>query len=169
MDIHPAHAPAFAEYKTNILNDYRADQAPALLMKKTQELADKAKSGNLEQAAKEVGASYKTSDLVGRDGTVPDIGAISANASQIFALSQGQIGGPFNSGRSGYVLKLEEKQEPTPQDLAAHLDATKDKMLSDKRERVFSVFVSNLTDRYKAEKRILESKQAAPSPLGKAS
>jgi peptidyl-prolyl cis-trans isomerase D len=169
VDVRAAHAPSFADYKQHILDDYRADQAPSLLAKKTQQLAEDAKSGNLEQAAKAVGASYKTSDLVGRDGTVPDIGTIAANASQIFALSQGQIGGPFDTARSGYVVKLEEKQEPTPADLAAHFDETRDKLLNDKRERVFSIFVSNLMDRYHKEKRILEAKQATSSPFGQPS
>ncbi len=169
VDIHAAHAPSFAEYKSHILDDYRSDQAPALLTKKTQELADAAKSGNLEAAAKTVGADYKTSDLVGSDGNVPEIGAISANATAIFALNQGQVSGPLTSGRSGFVVKIEEKQEPTAADLAAHFDETKDKLLNDKRERFFSVFVGNLMDRYKAEKRILQTKQATTPQLGQAS
>ena len=62
----PAHAPAFADWKSHVLDDYRNEQLPALLNEKTQELADKAKQYNdLAKAAKEVGATVKTSDLVG--------------------------------------------------------------------------------------------------------
>lgn len=170
-DIKPAHAPSFEEYKSHILDDYRAAQAPALLNQKAQDLAAKAKSGNLQQAAKDTGATFKTSDLVGQSAAVPDIGSIADNATGIFALAQGQIGGPFTGGRAVYVVKIDEKQEPTPEDLASHFDATKDKMLGDKRERVFAVFVGNLMDRYKAEKRILLTKQAttAGSPFNQPS
>jgi len=168
VDVKPAHAPAFAEYKAHVLDDYRAEQTPGLLRNKTQELVGRAKAdNNLEQAAKELGATYKSSDLVGDDGQVPDIGSIAASATQIFALNQGQIGGPFDGGRVGYVVKLDEKQQPSPADVAAHFDASKDKLLNDKRERLFAVFVSTLQERYKNEKRILYTKQDAPQlPLG---
>lgn len=169
-EIKPAHAPDFAEYKAHIIDDYRAEKAPRLLAQKAQQIISDAKSGNLEQAAKQTGATYKTSDLVGRDGTVPDIGSIQPTAIQIFALNQGQVGGPFDSGHGDYVVKIVEKQEPAAQDVAQHLEETKDKMLSDKRERVFAVYLGNLMDRYKAEKRILLTKQAAAAPqLGQSS
>jgi peptidyl-prolyl cis-trans isomerase D len=172
VDVHPSHAPEFADYKAHIVDDYRNEQAPALLRTKTQELAARAKADNdLAKAAKELGATYKTSDLVGEDGQVPDIGSIASTASQIFALEQSQIGGPFEAARVDYVVKLDEKQQPTPQELAAHFDETKDKLLKDKRERMFSVFVSNLQERYKNEKRILYTTKQDSSqlPLGKAS
>ncbi len=66
-DIKPAHAPAFEEYKSHLLDDFREQQLPQLLARKTNELADKAHAeNNLAQAAKELGATVKTSDLVGR-------------------------------------------------------------------------------------------------------
>ena len=49
-----AHAPAFADWKSHMLNDYRDEQLPALLSQKTEELAAKAKEMNdLAKAAKE--------------------------------------------------------------------------------------------------------------------
>ena len=65
--IEAAHAPTFADWKTHVLDDYRNEQLPALLNQKTKELADKAQASNdLAKAAKEVGATVKTSDLVGQ-------------------------------------------------------------------------------------------------------
>ena len=61
-----AHAPSFADWKSHVLDDYRAEELPRQLAAKTKELADKAKAENdLAKAAKEVGATLKTSDLVG--------------------------------------------------------------------------------------------------------
>ena len=61
-----AHAPDFAAWKSHVADDYRGEQLPLLLSQKTQELASKAKASNdLAKAAKEVGATLKTSDLVG--------------------------------------------------------------------------------------------------------
>jgi peptidyl-prolyl cis-trans isomerase D len=161
VDIKAAHAPSFAEYKTHVLDDFRNDQAPALLQQKTSQLAAAARAGNdLAKAAKDAGATVQTSDVVGRDGQVPGIGSLAADASQIFGLSVGQVSGPLNNGRDGFVVKVDEKQEPSPQELAANFDATRDKLLDDKRERMFGVFVTDLQQRYEKEKRILYNKRA---------
>ena len=62
----PGHMPTFADWKSHVLDDYRNEQLPALLSGKTAELAAKAKEMNdLAKAAKAVGATVKTSDLVG--------------------------------------------------------------------------------------------------------
>src|SRR6185437_10049933 len=90
--IQAAHAPDFATYKSHILDDYRDQQLPQLLAKKTNELAMRAKADNdLAKAAKEVGATMKSSDLVGRDAQVPDIGALATAAPQLLDLNPGQL------------------------------------------------------------------------------
>jgi peptidyl-prolyl cis-trans isomerase D len=73
----PAHAPELCRLEEPRADDYRDEQLPALLSQKTKELADKAKAMNdLAKAAKEVGATVKTSDLVGESGQVPDLGQV---------------------------------------------------------------------------------------------
>ena len=73
----PPHAPTFAEWKDKVAKDYADERLPQLLNEKTKELADKAKASNdLAKAAKEVGATVKTSDLVGDSGQVPDFGQV---------------------------------------------------------------------------------------------
>ncbi len=89
-DIKPAHTPTFDEYKSHILDDFRDQQVTALLARKTNELADRAHAEHdLAKAAKEVGATIKTSDLVGRDQQVPDIGLLSTAAPSLFDLNVG--------------------------------------------------------------------------------
>ena len=80
-DVKPAHAPVFEEYKSHLVDDFREQQLPQLLARKTNELADKAHAeNNLAQAAKELGATIKTSDLVGPTAQVPDIGELATAA-----------------------------------------------------------------------------------------
>ena len=61
---------------------------------------------DLAKAAKAVGATVKTSDLVGPSGQVPDFGAVGQVAPQLFDLSAGAISGPINAGRTGVVVKI---------------------------------------------------------------
>jgi peptidyl-prolyl cis-trans isomerase D len=167
-DIQAAHAPTFADYKSHILDDYREQQLPQLLAKKINELADKAKAENdLAKAAKEVGATVKSSDLVGRDAQVPDVGSLASSAPQLFDLNVGQFSGPINTGRTGFVAKLTEKQEPTSDEIAKNFDQTRETLLDQRREEMFEVFITSLQQQYEKEGRIRMNRKAqGQSPFG---
>ena len=167
-DIQAAHAPTFADYKSHILDDYREQQLPQLLATKINELAMKAKAENdLAKAAKEVGATVKSSDLVGRDAQVPDIGALASAAPQLFDLNVGQLSGPINTGRTGIVAKLVDKQEPTGDDIARNFDQTREAQLEQRREEAFAVFITTLQEKYEKEGRIRMNRKAqGSSPFG---
>lgn len=153
--IQPAHAPDFASFKSHILDDYRTEQLPQLLAAKTNELATRAQAeNNLAKAAKEMGATMKSSDLVGRDSQVPDIGALATAAPQLFDLNIGQMSGPINTGQAGVVAKLTDKQLPTSDEIAKNFDATRDSLLAQRRGDMFNVFISNLQNNYQKEGRI---------------
>ena len=148
--ITPAHAPKFEEYKATIAKDYADERLPQLLQEKTKELADKAHADNdLNKAAKEVGATVKSSDLVGETGQVPDLGQISTVAPELLNLNVGQISGPINAQRTGVVAKITDKQTPSDAEIAKNFDQTRDQILDQRREEVFGVFVNSAQDRYK--------------------
>jgi peptidyl-prolyl cis-trans isomerase D len=164
--INAAHAPTFAEYKDHIASDYIDEKLPALLAQKTKELDDKAKaSGDLNKAAKEVGATVKTSDLVGDSGQVPDFGQVGSIAPQLFDLKVGDISGPINAQRTGVVAKIVDKQEPSTEEIAKNLDATRDQVLGQHREEAFGIFVSSLEDKYKKAKLIRMNAKLAKAPM----
>ncbi len=166
-DIKPAHAPEFAAYKDHILADYREQKAPQMLAAKTAELAARAKTDNdLAKAAKEVGATVKTSDLVGRTAQVPDLGELATTAPQLFDLTVGQLSGPINSGRTGIVAKLVDKQQPSADDVAKNLEQAREAMLTERRQEVFAVFVTSLTQTYQKQGRIVLNKAAQQVPGG---
>jgi peptidyl-prolyl cis-trans isomerase D len=152
----PAHAPAFADWKSHVADDYRNEVLPTMLGLKTQQLANKAKAeGDLAKAAKEMSATFKTSELVGESGQVPDIGQISQVAPQLFDLSVGNISGPINTGRTGVVAKLTDKQEPTADEIAKNFDKFRDQLLEQRRGDAFNIFLSTLMEDYKKHNRIL--------------
>ena len=49
-----------------------------------------------------MGATVKTSDLVGQSGQVPDLGAVGQVAPQLFDLSVGAISGPINADATAW-------------------------------------------------------------------
>jgi peptidyl-prolyl cis-trans isomerase D len=164
----PAHAPTFADWKSHILDDYRDQQLPGLLNQKTKELADKAKAENdLAKAAKEVGATVKTSDLVAPTGQVPDLGQVAQVAPQLLDLKVGDFSGPISTQRTGVVAKIVDKQEPSADEMAKNLDQTRDQMLEQRRNDAFGVFLSSVMDNYKKNKRIqINAKAKGPAVPG---
>jgi len=163
----PAHAPAFADWKTHVLDDYREEQLPVLLNQKTKELADNAKSTNdLAKAAKAVGATVKTSDLVSASGQVPDLGEVGQVAPQLFDMNVGAISGPIDTGRTGVVVKILDKQEPSVDDITKNFDRTRDEILQQKRSEAFQVFLSGVWDNYKKHKLITFNAKAQQQTPG---
>ena len=153
--------PAFEEYKSHVADDFREQQLPQLLARRTNELADKAHAeNNLAQAARELGATVKSSDLVGHTAQVPDIGQLSTAAPDLFDLKIGQISKAINTGHSGIVAMIDEKQEPTAEETAKNFDATRESLIGERREEMFKVFVTALTDRYQKQGGIRMSKRA---------
>ena len=153
--------PSFADWKSHVLDDYRSEQLPTLLAQKTAGLAAKAKAMNdLAKAAKEEGATVKTSDLVGETGQVPDFGQVGQVAPQLFDMKPGEMSGPINARRTGVVAKLVDKQEPSADEIAKNFDQTRDQILEQRRDEAFSVFMSGIINDYKKDKRIQMSAKA---------
>jgi len=160
-----AHAPAFADWKSHVLDDYRNEHLPVLLTEKTKELADKAKAMNdLAKAAKAVGATMKTSDLVGESGQVPDFGEVGHVAPQLFEMNPGSISGPIDAGRTGVVVKILLKQEPSPDEIAKNLETMREELLDQKRNEAFRVFANDVWNDYMKHKRIVFNAKALQTP-----
>ncbi len=145
QSVKPPATPAFEQIRSRVEQEFINEQASALLAQKTQELSDRAKAEHdLKKAAKELGATMKTSDFVLPDGQVPDIGSMSGAASAAFSLKPGEISGPINSGQTGAVIQLQDKQSPSDQEFADKKDQMRDSLLQQKQGELFGLFVTNL-------------------------
>jgi peptidyl-prolyl cis-trans isomerase D len=166
LDVKSAHAPEFAAYKAHVLDDYRDQKAPELLQTETTKLDARAKELNdLKKAAAELKIPVKTSDLVGEDGQVADLGAMNGPGAAAFKLAKGAISDAINAGQTGVVLTVTDKQEPTADDIAKNFDTTREQLLSQQREEIFSVFMGTLTDKYEKGGGVRLTKQAS-APAG---
>jgi peptidyl-prolyl cis-trans isomerase D len=144
LAVKPPATPTFEEIRSRVDSEFKNERAAFLLQQKTQELSDRAKAAHdLKKAAKDLGATVKTSDLVPPDGQVPDIGSMT-NASAIFSLKPGEISGPITAGGNGVVAQLLEKQVPTDQEFAAKKDQIRQSLLEAKQNDLFGLFVTNL-------------------------
>ena len=167
VDVKPAHTPAFAEFKSHILDDYRSQRAPLLMQQEAAKLDDRAKLLNdLKKVAAEFKVPVKSSDLVGQDGQVPDLGSMADAGKPAFALPIGGISGPIDSGESVVVLSVTDKQQPTPDEMAKNLDQTREQLLDTQRGQVYGVFVGTLAKKYQDGGGIRLTKEAQQQPSG---
>ena len=154
--IQAAHAPAFADWKSHVLDDYRQEQLPTMLAAKTKALDDQAKNLNdLAKAAKAAGAKFESSQLVGQTEQVPDLGAVGQIAPELFEMNVGTVSGPINAERTGVVARIVDKQEPSADDIQKNFDQTRDQLLAERRQEAFSLFLSNAIKSYQKSKQIV--------------
>lgn len=160
IEVKPPQTPNFDEIRARVESEYKTDRSQALLAEKVRELSEKAKaSHDLKKAAKDVGAEYKTSELVTPTSQVPDIGRMSDTGSIAFAMNKGDISGPLTIARGGAVLMLVDKQEPTADEMAKNSEQTRQTLLLRKREQAFGVFAAGLRQRLEKDGKIKVNKQ----------
>ena len=158
--VKPPGTPTFDEIRTKVEDEFKNERASSLLAQKTQELSDRAKSEHdLKRAARELGATVKSSDFVAPDGQVPDLGSMSGQASVAFGLKAGEISAPINSGSNGAVLQVIETQAPTEADYAAKRDQIHESLLQQKQQQVFGLYIDNLRERMEKSGKIKVNQQ----------
>jgi len=153
----PPRTPSFEEIKDRVTTEFKNQRAGAMLSTKTREMADRAHAEHdLAKAAKEAGATLKTSELVSRTQPVPDIGSMSGPANVAFTLKQGEISGALNLGASQAVLQVVERQEPSMSgpEFAKQRDQLRERLSGQKRQQVINQFVTDLGTRLEKEGKV---------------
>jgi len=147
LAVKPQSTPTFDEIRSRVEEEFKSERTNILLSQKAQELSDRAKTEHdLKKAARELGATVKTSEFVAPDGQVPDIGSMTGQAAVAFSMKPGEISGPINSGANGVVISVVEVQAPSEADFAAKRDQIRDTLLQSKEQELFGLFMSNLRD-----------------------
>jgi peptidyl-prolyl cis-trans isomerase D len=147
LAVQPPTTPTFEAIRSRVEEQFENERSSTLLSQKVQELSDRAKAEHdLKRAAKELGATLKTSDYVLPDGQVPDLGSMTGQASVAFTMKPGEISGPIMSGGNAVVIALLDNEKPDEADFAAKRDQIRDQLLQGKQQELFALFVSNLRD-----------------------
>ena len=169
IQIQPPATPTFEQAKPEVEEAIKRERTGQLLAQKVEELSDRARAGHdLKKAAAEVGATLHTSELVGPDSQVPDVGALTGAAAVIFEMKPGEISTPIRVTRGGAVLSLLEKQEPNPAGFDQQKDQLRETLLAQKRSQIMDLFVDSLRQRMEKEGKIRINKEEmdrlAPKP-----
>ena len=146
-EVQPPAAPQYEKYRSKAESDLKAEKARNLLTSRLQELSNRGRATHdLKKVAKELGATVKSSEMVGPRDQAPDIGSLS-QVPEAFDMKVGDVSAPVPSQNKGIVYSIVERQEPSMEDYAKKKDITRDQMLQRKKEELVALFNSSLVER----------------------
>jgi len=131
---------SLAAVQTQVENDYRQQQASALLAQRAQQLADAAGKQGLKAAAASLHLTVKNSDPISRDDNLPEVGPVKDFADQLFGLKPGQVGPPAPVNGAELVYVVTSIDEPTPDQFQREKNTVAQELLQQKRGAAFQLY-----------------------------
>jgi peptidyl-prolyl cis-trans isomerase D len=142
VTVQDPYVPKLDEVKARVHDEVIKQKARELSREKAAEIAAKLKRApDFEKAAKAAGVEAKTTELIARDAPIPDLGAAAAVEDAAFKLPVGAVSDPIATDNGTAVVKVLEKKEVTPQELASSKDKFREELLTDRRNRFFSTYM----------------------------
>jgi len=146
------YVPKFDEVKDRVREEVVKQRALELSRRKAAELVAKLKGvGDFVSAAKAAGTEAKTTELITRDGQIPDLGNAPAVLDAAFTLATGAVSDPISTDTGTAIVKVLEKHGVSPDDFAANKETFREQVLSDRRNRFFSAYMSKAKEKMKIQ------------------
>jgi peptidyl-prolyl cis-trans isomerase D len=147
-----SYVPKIDEVKDRVRDEVVKQKARDLSKQKAAEIAAKLKAApDFEKAAKAAGVEAKTTDLIPRDSPIPDVGASPAVDAVAFALPAGAVSDPIATATATAIVKVLEKVEVSTDEWNNNKDRFREEVLSDRRNRFFSAYMSKAKQKMKIE------------------
>ena len=140
--------PPLDEVQEDVARDVRRRKA----LERAREAADGA-AGSLqagedfEAAAEAAGLTVGTSELVARGAAFPEVGASAAVERAAFELPAGGVSGVIEAGADTLaVVRLVEREDVTPEQLAEGGDAIRGELLQNRRNEFYSAYMGRVQE-----------------------
>jgi peptidyl-prolyl cis-trans isomerase D len=147
-----AYVPKVDEVKERVRDEVVRNKAKEFGLKKATEVAGKLKgSADFEKAVQAAGFKAQTTELITRDSPIPDLGMAPEVTEAAFALAPGTVSQPIATDTGSAVIKVLEKQEVSPQELAANKQKFRDDLLADRRNRFFAAYMTKAKQKMRIE------------------
>ena len=145
----PARVPGLDEVKAKVRDDVLKKKAVDAARQNAASVAAKLKSGDFAAAAKAAGLTANTSELIARGAAIPDAGVSPAVDAVAFSLPAGAVSDPIVTDTGAVVIKVLEKKEVTPAELASGRQQVRDELRNERRGRFFASYMTKARDRMK--------------------
>ncbi len=139
--------PTLEEVKARVRTDLQQTKAVEAARQKAASIAAQLKSGDFTAAAKAAGLEAKTTDLITRGETIPDVGSSGAVDTAAFALPAGGVSDPITTDTGAVIVKVLEKKGPTADEIKSGRDTVKTQLLNQQRQRFFAAYMAKARER----------------------
>ncbi len=134
--------PKLEDVRDRVRDDTIKEKAKALALARATSIASSLKSGaDFAAAAKKAGLEAKTSELVARGAALPDVGISAAVDKAAFSLTPGTVSDPIETTNGTAIIKVLQREDVTPGQVASGRDTTKQELLNERRGRFFSSYM----------------------------
>jgi len=143
------YIPKLDEVKTKVRDDVVKQKAIDAARQKASSITAALKGGHFEQAAKGAGLDVKTTDLIGRGAPMGDAGVSPALDAAAFALPAGAVSDPVVTENGAAVVKVVERKDVAPDELAKQKDTLRTELLSERKNKFFGAYMTKARQRMK--------------------
>jgi peptidyl-prolyl cis-trans isomerase D len=141
-EIKPAAVPPLDEVRDKVRDNVVRAKAVELASQKAAEMARSATARTFESSAKAAGATVRTTELVTRGSAIPDVGVSDKIDAAAFSLKAGDVSQPIATDSAVVVLHVRERQDITPEGLAAERDNLRAQLEQERRGNFFSAYMA---------------------------
>lgn len=140
--------PPLDEVREDVARDVRRRKALELAREEAEAAAASLRGGEeFEAAAEAAGLTVVTSELITRGAAFPEVGVSTAVEQAAFELPVGGVSGVLEaSGETLAVVRLVEREDVTPEQIAEAGDAVRGELLQNRRTEFYSAYMSRVQE-----------------------
>ena len=148
-EIVEAHDPEFEEVEAAVRADLIQQLAEERAAEVAQELGERLEQGEaFDVLASEVVAPIRSTELIPRNGVVPDLGREPALVLAAFERGAGEVGGPVSVQQGHALFRVTQHVQPDWGQYATDRDLLRNELLNQRRSGLFESLVRQLYDEY---------------------
>jgi len=149
-EIVEAHDPEFEEVEAKVRADLIRQLAQERAGEMAQELGARLQAGEeFTVLAAEIGAPIRSTELIPRNGVVPELGRQAALILAAFEHGEGETGGPVKVDQGHALLRVTQHVQPDWGQFGSEREALRNELLNQRRSSLFESLVRELRERYR--------------------
>jgi len=162
------YVPTLDQVRDRVRTDAIRERATALSRQRAGQIAAALRSASdFAAAATAQGFPAKDTQLIPRGSPLPDIGVNAGVDKVAFSLPAGGVSEPVTTSDATVIVRVAERDDVTPEELAQGKEAFREQLLSDRRGRFFTAYMARAKERMDIEIRqdVVQRMLAATAPL----
>ena len=146
------YVPMLDEVEDSVREDVIRTRATELSRQRATAIATTLRSASdFAAAAAEQGFEARDTELITREAPLPDIGVSPEVDRAVFGLPVGSVSEPVTTSDATVIVRVVERDDVTPEEVAQGKDAFREQFLGERRTRFFAAYMAKAKERMRIE------------------